>query len=310
MEVSRYRQRFISLLACYVPQLCITLSVDRRLHRCGLTHIASHASSYCCWFRFYLLFLIVHPGSYFLWQQLQHRGGLTCVCVAAVSHWVAHCVNHLSFSSIRLQSHLVEVFLEPSLAVVEWWRRWSRNEVGCPEEYIIRFKSKCNEWQPTCTFNWSGIWQRMAGLHIAAWGLRRSCDLQWVSRMWFVCLQGHIVMNNSWFDIVDMCKKDIFQRKGHLVMFRSRHRRDPTWITRWRSSRNVQFAWQFPMKCWSKHWSWFVLIDQTYQPWHTRRSFPPCGPNLATSNISPNNKVNTSFNGQCSKKEPFTTSGG
>jgi hypothetical protein len=37
---------------------------------------------------------------------------------------------------------------------------------------------------------------------------------------------------------------------------------------------------------------------------------PPCGLFLATSNISPNNKVNTRYNGQFSEKEPFATSGG
>ena len=64
------------------------------------------------------------------------------------------------------------------------------------------------------------------------------------------------------------------------------------------------------MKWWSKRWFWFVRIDQTYQPWHKRCSFPPCGPFLATSNISPNKEVNTRHNGQCSEKEPFASSGG
>jgi len=63
------------------------------------------------------------------------------------------------------------------------------------------------------------------------------------------------------------------------------------------------------MKCRSKRWFCFVRIDQTYQPWHKWRSLPPCGPFLATSNISPNNKVNTRYNGQWFEKEPFATSG-
>jgi hypothetical protein len=37
---------------------------------------------------------------------------------------------------------------------------------------------------------------------------------------------------------------------------------------------------------------------------------PPCGPYLATSKISPNNKVNARYNGQCSENELFATSGG
>ena len=44
--------------------------------------------------------------------------------------------------------------------------------------------------------------------------------------------------------------------------------------------------------------------------WHQRHSMSPCGPYLVTSNISPINEVNTKYNGQCSKKEPFATSRG
>ena len=36
---------------------------------------------------------------------------------------------------------------------------------------------------------------------------------------------------------------------------------------------------------------------------------PPYCPCLATSNISPNNKVNTNFNGQCSEREQYATFG-
>jgi len=61
------------------------------------------------------------------------------------------------------------------------------------------------------------------------------------------------------------------------------------------------------MKWRSKRWFCFVRIDQTYQPWHKWRSLPPCGPFLATSNISPNNKVNKRYNGQCSEIKPFAT---
>jgi hypothetical protein len=63
------------------------------------------------------LFLNVRPGSYCWWLQLQHRGGLTGVCVAAVARQVAHCVKRMMFSSIRLESHLEDVFQEPWLVV-------------------------------------------------------------------------------------------------------------------------------------------------------------------------------------------------
>jgi hypothetical protein len=37
---------------------------------------------------------------------------------------------------------------------------------------------------------------------------------------------------------------------------------------------------------------------------------PACGPYLAIFNISPNNYLNTKYNSQYSKKEPFTTATG
>jgi hypothetical protein len=43
---------------------------------------------------------------------LQRGGGLIGVCIAGVSHQVAHWLMHLLFSSIQLQSHLGDVFLE------------------------------------------------------------------------------------------------------------------------------------------------------------------------------------------------------
>jgi len=184
MEVSHYGQRWIGYVALYVPQLRVILLVECRLHRYGLTHIRSHAASYSCCFRFYVVLSNVHPGSYFGWQQLERCGELTGVYVAAVSHWVAHCSKRLSFCSIRLQSHLVEVFLEPWLAVVEWWGRWSPKEVGSSKDYIVSYKSKWIEWQPTCTFNSSWIRlcidaQRIAAgdLHSPAIGSKsvRSC---------------------------------------------------------------------------------------------------------------------------------------
>ena len=137
---------------------------------------------------------------------------------------------------------------------------------------------------------------------------QQSHNLEYVAPMIFVCSQGYMVMNDSWYLIFDRYKQEILWRKGHLVIFASRPRRDHTWITRSSSSPNVWSAWLFPMKQRSKPWFCFVLIDQTYQFWHKRCSLPPCGPCLATSNISPNNKVNTRYNGQCSEKESFNTS--
>jgi len=100
--------------------------------------------------------------------QMQRRAELPSVCVAGGSHWVAHWLKRLGFGSILLLSHLVEVYLEPWPAIVECRGRWSWNEVGSPEGYIVSYKSKWNEWQPTCTVNSSLIRRCIAALHITA----------------------------------------------------------------------------------------------------------------------------------------------
>jgi hypothetical protein len=131
-----------------------------------------------------------------------------------------------------------------------------------------------------------------------------------VGPMLFVCLLGDIERIGSWNLMIQRDTKHNLRRKGCLVMSVSRHCPDLTWITCSLSSHNVLLAWLFPMEWWSKHWFWFVLINHTYQPWHKRRSLPRCGPFLASSNISPDNMVNTRYCGQCSEKDPFATSGG
>jgi hypothetical protein len=60
------------------------------------------------------------------------------------------------------------VFLERWLCDGETWGRRSRKEVGTAVEYILSYKSKWNEWQPTCTINWSWILQRIGAWSIAA----------------------------------------------------------------------------------------------------------------------------------------------
>jgi hypothetical protein len=167
-EVCRYWKPSIHQRVLYLSSLCVIFLVDRHLYRYGLTHFWSHAASYSCFFRLDVPVLNVCPGSYFRWLQLQHRSGLTCVCVAAVFCRVAHFVKQLPFGSIGLQSHLVEVCLEPWLAVVETWGRWSQKEVGSAEDYNLSYKSKWNEWQPTCTFNSNWILLHIGALCVAA----------------------------------------------------------------------------------------------------------------------------------------------
>jgi hypothetical protein len=65
----------------------------------------------------------VSPGPYFRWLQLQRRGVLTGVYVAAVSQPGAHWMKPPSFGLIRIESHRAEVFVEPRLAIVEKVRK-------------------------------------------------------------------------------------------------------------------------------------------------------------------------------------------
>jgi len=141
----------------------------------------------------------VHPGSYVRWLQLQCRGGLTGVCIAAESHQVAHWLKHLSLGSIRLQSHMVQVCLGTWLAVVEWWGRWSRKEVGSPEHSIVSYKSKWNEWQPTCTINSSWILLRIGAQRIAAGDSNSHAICSKLVRCWLF-----VHRDTSWWTTADI----------------------------------------------------------------------------------------------------------
>jgi hypothetical protein len=86
----------------------------------------------------------VRPGPYFWWLQLQRRGGLTGVSVAAVSQPGVHWMKRLPFASIQIESHRAEVFVEPCLAVVETVRKMI-TKVESPKEYIVSYRSQGNE---------------------------------------------------------------------------------------------------------------------------------------------------------------------
>ena len=50
---------------------------------------------------------------------MQRRAGHTGVSVTAVSQLVAHCMKPLLVGSIRICSHLAELFMQPYIAPVE-----------------------------------------------------------------------------------------------------------------------------------------------------------------------------------------------
>jgi hypothetical protein len=244
-------------------------------------------------------FLKVRPVPYFWWLQLQRRGGLTGVCVAAVSQPGEQWMKRPPFSSIRIESHRNEVFVEPWIAVVEKVRKMITKS---GKSWGIYSKLQVTrEWM---TVNLHIVHK----IHPAAYRYKlvviptvpqlaviRS-DHVWL----FVCVQGYIQVNNSWYHVFDRYKKEILRRKGRLVMFVSTASRDLTWNRRWLSCHNVRLVLLFHLKWRSKRRFWFLRVDQTYEPWHKKLGLRPRGPYLATSNITPNNKVNQRYNGQCS----------
>ena len=113
MQVCHSGQRSVGHGALDVHQRYIILLVDCLLYRYGATHIQEHAAAYYCCVRFYLLILNGHPGPYFWGLQLQRCGGLTGVCVAAVSQPGVHWMKRPPLGSIRIESHRAGVFVEP-----------------------------------------------------------------------------------------------------------------------------------------------------------------------------------------------------
>ena len=119
MEVCHCGRRNIGHGAPYLLQLSNILLVELILGWYGATHIRSHATAYCCWVQFYVLFINVRPGPWFRWLQLLRRGGLTGVSIVVVSAPGAHSMKRHSLGSNWNQSHRTEMFGEPWLAVVE-----------------------------------------------------------------------------------------------------------------------------------------------------------------------------------------------
>jgi hypothetical protein len=97
MEVSHLGQRYIGHVALNVAQLYMLLTVNPNLLRYGFGHIRLHADADSWFFQFYVPCLTVSHGSYVWELQLQHPSGLTGVCVAAVSHWLAHWMKCVVF---------------------------------------------------------------------------------------------------------------------------------------------------------------------------------------------------------------------
>ena len=130
IEVLHYGQRSIGHIALYLYPLYNIHLVDCQLLRYGYTNIQLHAASGSCCFRSYGRFLYVHHGSYFQWLHLQRCGGVTGVRIVAVCQRGTHWMKRPSMCSIRICSHLAELFLYPSFAGVELERKMMTKRSG------------------------------------------------------------------------------------------------------------------------------------------------------------------------------------
>lgn len=82
------------------------------------------------------------PRSYFWWLLWPHCGGLTGVCIVAVSQGVAHLVKRMSLGSILIGVHLGEAFVQSWFPLVGKESKIKCNEVISSVDYNVSFKSK------------------------------------------------------------------------------------------------------------------------------------------------------------------------
>jgi hypothetical protein len=82
-----------------------------------------NAAAYDCCVQFYVLFWNVSLRPYIWWQQWRRHGGMTGVCIAAVSQPTLDWMKRKSFGLVRIESHLAEVFRQWRLAEVEMVRK-------------------------------------------------------------------------------------------------------------------------------------------------------------------------------------------
>jgi len=181
--------------------------------------------------------------------------------------------------------------------------------VECPQEYIASYRSQWNEWQST--------------LHILPnfYSVVYRCKFKVIPTVpGFAVKRSNVVCLFVWIDTLKCATADIpclidtkrifFNGKNVrlVVMFVSTHRRCLTAITHSLQCDVDRLALPFRKKYQSNGRFSIVRVYSMYEPWHKRLSLPPFGPYLATSNISPNIKVNKWFNAQCSEKEHFSSS--
>jgi len=141
-------------------------------------HIGSWPSSTSIW-------IDSHPIAYFFSFLLHLVLRTVFKCVAwvifsvatiAASRWTNHCLCCCCVSPVGALVVVPVVRLDSAPIAPGWSvsvamtcscgkvRKMITKEVGSPEDYIVSYKLKWNEWQPTCIFNSSWILVHIAPL--------------------------------------------------------------------------------------------------------------------------------------------------
>jgi len=177
--------------------------------------------------------------------------------------------------------------------------------VGSPEDYIVTYKLKCNEWQPTCTFNSSWILLRIAA--------GDSNGPLICSKSVWCCLV--VYRDTSWWTIADTScliditrsffnRKDVWWLLSQLIagIVHESHANSEVLIyglhyySQSSDGQNTDFA-----------------VFNLIKPTNLDIKVAAC---LLVVHIlqhptsRPNKKVSTIHDGQCSEKEPSAASGG
>jgi len=299
-EVSHCGRLLVGHAALIVCQLYVISLLDGRQPRYNNTHIQLCAACYPCCFWFSGELFTVFPEWYLPWQHWECCGGQSGSWIEVGPQLVVYWMKRSSFCSIPIHSHLAAVSVQPWFAGVEVKRWWWPKEVGSPGKLITKWSAK--SWG-LYSYLHVKMECRIANLHVLQkiYPAVDSCmsrgfptvlrvAASWPKVGWeFLGTDGgerqlksgvceiytaHSSMEGT---SVDVCLKNPWDLSSHRG---------------YTSCNDARLALLFPMEWWWKRRFCFVQVDYVYQPWHKRCSFSPCGPYLATSNISPINKVN------------------
>jgi hypothetical protein len=183
------------MVNCTLLHFCATCSATDPLFMCILHHVLDH---------FIGSVLVRAPVSVLLLSHCR-------LLIELDRFWSAW---------FGLSPPLLRCLWSHNLLIVKRRGRWWLNEVGSPEKYIVSFKSKWNEWQPTCRYT---TWYILLHIATGCRGYSPFRNWQVIGPMLFVSLHTSREVNGSWIVTLVRYKLEILQWKGRLTMFVSRH---------------------------------------------------------------------------------------